>query len=97
MELRIVIYKSPDYNLYEGPSKPYIGAVVTSDEIYNRCGPYSGNADPSDERDAEKFADYGKITKLIKQVVDDYYSAKSAKSSSNVGEGEFDLNEPVFP
>lgn len=83
MELRIVIYKSPDYNLDEEPSKPYIGAVVTSDEIYNRCGPYSGNADPSDERDAETFADYGKITKLIRQVVNDYYLAKSSSKVDN--------------
>lgn len=86
MELRIVIYKSPDYNLYEEPSKPYIGAVVTSDEIYNRCGPYSGNADPSDEQDAETFADYGEITKRIRQLVYDYYSAKSSNNSSSVGE-----------
>lgn len=86
MELRIVIYKNPNYSFDEEHGKPCIGAVVTSDEIYNRCGPYSGNADPSDERDAETFADYGKITKLIRQVVNDYYSAKSAKSSSNVGE-----------
>lgn len=83
MELRIVIYKSPDYNLNEEPSKPYIGAVVTSDEIYDRCGPYSGNADPSDERDTETFADYGKITKLIRQVVNDYYSAKSSSKVDN--------------
>ncbi len=84
MELRIVIYKNPDYSFDEEHGKPCIGAVVTSDEIYNISRPYSGNADPSDERDAETFADYGKITKLIKQVVDDYYSAKSAKSSSKV-------------
>lgn len=94
MELRIVIYKNPNYSFDEEHGKPCIGAVVTSDEIYNRCGPYSGNADPSDELDAETFADYGKITKLVRQVVNDYYSAKS---SSNVGEGEFDLDEPVFP
>lgn len=86
MELRIVIYKSPDYNLYEEPSKPYIGAVVTSDEIYNRCGPYSGNSDPSNEQDAETFADYGEITKRIRQLVYDYYSAKSSNNSSSVGE-----------
>lgn len=86
MELRIVIYKNPDYSFDEEHGKPCIGAVVTSDEVYNTCRPYSGNADPSNERDAETFTDYGKITKLIRQVVNDYYSAKSAKSSSKVGE-----------
>lgn len=86
MELRIVIYKNPDYSFDEEHGKPCVGAVVTSDEIYNISRPYSGNADPSNERDAETFADYGKITKLVRQVVNDYYSAKSAKSSSNVGE-----------
>lgn len=86
MELRIVIYKNPNYSFDEEHGKPCIGAVVTSDEIYNKSSLYRGNADPSDEQDAETFADYGKITKLIRQVVNDYYSAKSAKSSSNVGE-----------
>lgn len=94
MELRIVIYKNPYYSFGEEHGKPCIGAVVTSDEIYNKSSLYRGNADPSNEQDAETFADYGEITKLIRQVVNDYYSAKSAKSSSNVGEEKDTSKEP---
>lgn len=86
MELRIVIYKNPNYSFDKEHGKPCIGAVVTSDEIYNKSSPYSGNIDPSNELDAETFADYGEITKRIRQLVYDYYSAKSSNNSSSVGE-----------
>jgi hypothetical protein len=86
MELRIVIYKNPNYSFDEEHGKPWIGAVVTSDETYNKSSPYSGNIDPSNELDAETFADYGEITKRIRQLVYDYYSVKSSNNSSSVGE-----------
>lgn len=86
MELKILIYKRP-YNKKDRESyKPYIGAAVTDDNIVGRGDMYSGHADPSNEQDAETFADYGEITKRIRQLVYDYYSAKSANNSSNVGE-----------